>query len=155
MGADNVEELAAAAAGEEPLTAFLSAQLPDLAQVQGDQIAAAMGDLVSEVDRKALTDDVAEHTAEVFRAAVSTGIADWRDDDLAFVRDWGFDLGAVRTPVSVWQGAQDRMVPYAHGQWLAGRLAGAVVHLEADEGHLSLMLDAFDAIVAELAAHLA
>ncbi|SFE89345.1 Pimeloyl-ACP methyl ester carboxylesterase [Actinacidiphila alni] len=155
MGAENIEEFGAAAAGEGPLTAFLNAQVPGLAEVQAGQIAAALGDLVSDVDREALTDEFAEYTAAMFRAAVSSGIAGWRDDDLAFVGDWGFDLGAVEPPVSVWQGAEDRMVPYAHGRWLASRLPGATVQLEPTEGHLSLMLNAFDGIVAELTGHLA
>ena len=152
MGAENIEEFEAAVAGEGPLTGFLTAQLPTLAGVRGDQVSAALGDLLSAVDRAVLTDDYADYTATVFRAAVSTGIAGWRDDDLAFVGDWGFDLGAIATPVSVWQGAQDRMVPFAHGRWLAGRIPGATVHLEPAEGHLSLMLTALDDIVAELAA---
>ncbi len=154
MGAENIEEFAAAVAGEGPLTAFLDAQLPGLAEVRADRIAAALGDLVSDVDRGALTDEFAEYTAALFRASVSAGIAGWRDDDLAFVRDWGFGLGAIRTPVSVWQGAEDRMVPYAHGRWLADRVPGATVHLDPAEGHLSLMLGAFDDVVTELAAHL-
>jgi len=155
MAAENIEEFAAATTGEAALTAFLSAQAPGLAAVRGDQIAAALGDLVSEVDRKALTDEFAEYTAAVFRAALSAGIAGWRDDDLAFVQDWGFDLDGITVPVSVWQGAEDRMVPFAHGRWLAGRLAGATAHLLPAEGHLSLMLGAFDDIVAELAARIA
>jgi pimeloyl-ACP methyl ester carboxylesterase len=154
MGLENVEEFQAATTGVEPLTTFLSAQVDSLADVRGDQIAAALGDLVSEVDRRALTDDFAEYSAAAFRKAVSTGIAGWLDDDLAFVTDWGFDLAALQTPVSVWQGAEDRMVPFAHGRWLASRLPGASVHLRPEEGHLSLMLDRFDEIVADLAARL-
>ena len=154
MGAENFEEFAATTAGAEPLTAYLNAQVPDLAEVQGEQVAAALGDLVTEVDRNALTHEFADYTAAMFRASVSTGIAGWRDDDLAFVSDWGFDLPAITTPVSVWQGAQDRMVPFAHGQWLAGRVPGAAVHLKPAEGHLSLMLNLFDDVVADLATHL-
>ncbi|WP_329133306.1 alpha/beta hydrolase [Streptomyces sp. NBC_01476] len=154
MGAENIEEFGAAVAGEAPLTAFLTAQVPGLAAVRADEIAAALGDLVSQVDRDALTDEFAEYTAALFREAVAGGVAGWRDDDLAFIGDWGFDLGALKTPVSVWQGAEDRMVPYAHGRWLADRLPTATAHLKATEGHLSLMLNAFDAIVADLARHL-
>ena len=42
-------------------------------------------------------------------------------------------------PVSIWQGAHDLMVPFAHGKWLAAHIPGARVHLYDDEGHLSLI----------------
>ena len=45
---------------------------------------------------------------------------------------------AITVPVSVWQGAQDRMVPFSHGKWLAANIPGATVHLDDDQGHLSL-----------------
>jgi pimeloyl-ACP methyl ester carboxylesterase len=154
MGAENIEEFAAAAAGEESLTAFLSAAAKGLAQVQGEHIAAALGDLISDVDRRALTDDFADYSAAAFRKAVSAGIAGWREDDLAFMADWGFDLAAVKTPVAIWQGAEDRMVPFAHGRWLASHVAGATEELRPEEGHLSLVLDRFGEIVGGLAARL-
>jgi pimeloyl-ACP methyl ester carboxylesterase len=154
MGAENIAEFGAAAAGEADLTALLSAQAMGMAGVRADQLAAALGDLVSEVDRKALTDEFAEYLAETFRAAMSSGVDGWRDDDLAFVQDWGFDLSAIEIPVSIWQGGQDRMVPFAHGSWLAGRLPGAAVHLDPAEGHLSVVLNSLDAIISELTTHL-
>ncbi len=93
--------------------------------------------------------------AQSTRAALSTGIAGWRDDDLAFVRDWGFNLDQVRVPVSVWQGDQDAMVPFAHGQWLAGRLPQAHAHLLAGEGHLTLINARIGDILDDLGQHAA
>ncbi|MEU2159379.1 alpha/beta hydrolase [Streptomyces sp. NPDC019396] len=154
MGAENIKEFGAAAAGQEPLAAVLNTQASSLAEVQAHQIVAAMSDLVSDVDRKVLTDEFADYMAAMFREAVSSGIAGWRDDDLAFVAHWGFGLDTIETPVSVWQGAEDQMVPYAHGRWLASRLTGSTVHLESNEGHFSLVLNAFDDIVTELTRHL-
>lgn len=139
MGQENLDEFGAALAGEPALTAYLEEAAAGMAGVTGADIAAALGDLASDVDKRALTGDFADHLAESFRASVSTGIAGWRDDDLAFVADWGFPLDRFRVPVAIWQGAQDRMVPFEHGRWLAAHVAGAHVHLEPDEGHISLI----------------
>jgi pimeloyl-ACP methyl ester carboxylesterase len=151
MGAENLKEFGAAVSGEPALTTYLRREAEALADVQGPDIAQALGDLVSEVDRRALTGEFAEFLAASFRKAVSGGIAGWRDDDLAFVRDWDFPLPGG-TPVALWQGDQDRMVPFAHGQWLAAHLPQARVHLLADHGHLSLVLDSYEAILDDLVA---
>ena len=78
------------------------------------------------------------YMASSFHRAVSTGIAGWRDDDIAFVHPWGFDLASITTPVAIWQGGEDRMVPMPHGAWLASHIPGAEQHLLPGEGHLSL-----------------
>ncbi|HET6213032.1 MAG TPA: alpha/beta hydrolase, partial [Micromonosporaceae bacterium] len=139
MGPENVVEFGAATDGGAALTTYLEAEAAGLVGVTGDEVAQALGGLVSDVDTASLTGEFAAVVAEMFRRAVSTGIAGWRDDDLAFVRPWGFELAGLGVPVAIWQGGQDRMVPYAHGTWLAGRIPGARAHLYPDEGHLSLV----------------
>jgi pimeloyl-ACP methyl ester carboxylesterase len=151
MGAENVEEFSAAVEGERALSAALQKLAGDLEAIQGADVAAALGGLVSDVDKLALTGDFAQTMAESFRRALSAGIAGWRDDDLAFTRSWGFDLDTIRRPVAVWQGGQDRMVPFSHGQWLAAHIPSARAHLYPDEGHLSLGVASLDRIVADLA----
>jgi pimeloyl-ACP methyl ester carboxylesterase len=91
------------------------------------------------VDRSALTGEFAETVARMVRRALSNGIAGWFDDDLAFVKPWGFDLSQITVPTSIWQGAHDRMVPFGHGEWLAAHVPGARAHLSPDEGHVSLV----------------
>ncbi len=150
MGPGNIKEYTAAARGEAALTALLEVAAPKSANVQGSEVAAALGGLVSDVDKASLTGEFAEFVAATFRAGVSKGIAGWRDDDLAFVRSWGFNLARVRSPITIWQGDQDRAVPYAHGVWLANHIPGASAHLESGEGHFSLAVGSLNRIVDDL-----
>jgi pimeloyl-ACP methyl ester carboxylesterase len=143
MGPENIEEFGASMEGSEALTSFLEADAAQLRDVKPDAVSAALGGLVGDIDRRALTGDYADFMAASFHRAVSTGIAGWRDDDLAFVKPWGFELSAISTPVAVWQGGDDRMVPMGHGAWLADHIAGAEQHLLPPEGHLSLALNRF------------
>jgi pimeloyl-ACP methyl ester carboxylesterase len=160
MGPENVEEFGAAIAGEAELTEFLTSAAVTFSALTGASVAESLGGLVIEADQAALTGEYADHIANALRAAMNSGIAGWRDDDLAFTKDWGFSLGwdappdappdAPAAPVAIWQGDQDQMVPYAHGQWLAANIPGARVHLMPGEGHLSLTVSSFGLILDDL-----
>jgi pimeloyl-ACP methyl ester carboxylesterase len=152
MGRENHEELGAALAGPAALEAYLEREAPTLAQVTGEQLAAALGDLVSPVDAAALTGDFADFLASRLHRAVASGIWGWFDDDMALTRPWGFRLDGVDVPVAIWQGGQDRMVPFAHGRWLAAHLPGATAMLLPGEGHLSIAVAKFGEVVDELLA---
>jgi pimeloyl-ACP methyl ester carboxylesterase len=141
MGAENVEEFGAAAQGRAALETYLRREAASVKDVQPTDVAASLGSLVSDVDRAVLTGAYAEFLAGSLRSAVSTGISGWRDDDIAFVTPWGFDLPAIETPVAIWQGGADLMVPMAHGAWLAAHIPGAEQHLLPAEGHLSLAIN--------------
>ncbi|GAA2603978.1 alpha/beta fold hydrolase [Paractinoplanes durhamensis] len=149
MGSENVEEFGAAAAGRAKLEAFLNHAAETMGEVKGSEVIEAFGDLIADVDKQALVGGFADYLAQSFRHALSGGIAGWRDDDLAFTKPWGFELATIEPPVSIWQGDQDRMVPFGHGQWLAEHLPDPEVHLLPGEGHLSL-IDNFKLIVATL-----
>jgi pimeloyl-ACP methyl ester carboxylesterase len=151
MAEENHEEFGAALAGHEELARFLEPLAADVGSVTAETVTAMLGGLVTAVDKQALTGDFAEWSALTLRRAVSSGIWGWHDDDLAFARHWGFALGEITVPVTVWQGRQDAMVPYAHGGWLASHLPRARAMLFEDEGHLSL-LARFDDVVADLLA---
>jgi pimeloyl-ACP methyl ester carboxylesterase len=152
MGQENLDEFGATAAGDAELVAYLEGAAPSMAAATGADLLAGFGDLISEVDRKTLTGDFAEYFATSTSAAVENGIWGWFDDDIAFYRDWGFDLRAMSRPVTIWQGGEDRFVPYAHGKWLAGNVAGARAQLHPEHGHLSLGVDSYGEILDELLA---
>ncbi|HEY1284889.1 MAG TPA: alpha/beta hydrolase [Solirubrobacterales bacterium] len=147
MGEENLVEFAAAEAGEEELRAYLEGEAEELAAVGDEEVLAALGDLISAADRPALTGDFASHVADSFRAALRNGIWGWFDDDMAFIRDWGFDLGRIEVPVAIWQGEDDRFVPFPHGKWLAENVSGAVPQLIPGHGHLSLAIASYGEIL--------
>jgi pimeloyl-ACP methyl ester carboxylesterase len=138
MGPENVEEFAAAAAGSDELTALLDKEAK--VELTAELVAESLGGLVSAVDRAAIEHGVADYIAAGWARAMLHGIAGWRDDDLAFMADWGFDVAAIRVPFALWHGAHDRMVPFAHGHWVAEHAPTARAHLLSDEGHVSLVL---------------
>ena len=141
MGPENLEEVQAALAGPEALTSFLESAAREMASLTGTDVMAGLGDLASAADTAAVTGEFADYLAASFRAAVAGGVAGWRDDDLAFVTDWGFTMAdaSLGAPVAVWQGDQDRSVPWSHGQWLAAHIPGARAHLLPGEGHMTLV----------------
>ncbi len=143
MGPENLVEFEASIKGPEALEPLLDSEAADLRTVEAGAVAASLGGLVSDVDKRALSGAYAEHMAGSFHRAFSVSTAGWRDDDIAFVHPWGFDIGAIRTPVAIWQGGEDRMVPMPHGVWLAAHIPGAEQHLLPEEGHLSLALNKF------------
>jgi len=139
MGPENVVEFGAAAESRAALEAYLDGHVPNRIDLTGEGMAAALGELIDDTDRAALTGELADVVAAAFRRGLSSGLAGWRDDDLAFARPWGFDVSGIGVPVSIWQGAHDRMVPFEHGRWLAAQIPGARAHLYEDEGHISLV----------------
>jgi pimeloyl-ACP methyl ester carboxylesterase len=151
-GAENIAEFNAALEGPAALIAFKERNWPIFREVSADQIAEALGDLVDDVDRRSLTGGFAEFVAASFREALRESYWGWFDDDMAMIRPWGFDLASIRVPVHVWQGRHDRMVPFAHGEWLAAHIPTAIPHLFDEQGHLTIVIDSMGSILDELVA---
>jgi pimeloyl-ACP methyl ester carboxylesterase len=139
MGEENVAEYTAAFEGREALTAHLEEHWSGMFTVTADEVGASLGSLAPPVDRAALTGEMAETMAESLHRAGVQGFVGWVGDDLTHTRPWGFSVGDITVPVAVWQGTEDKMVPFAHATWLAAHVPGARAHLEEGEGHLSLL----------------
>jgi pimeloyl-ACP methyl ester carboxylesterase len=138
MGQDNIEEFGAALESEAALSTFMAAAYEGMKNIQGSEIIAAMASLLPEADRAVLTGEYAEHEAEIFRWAIGHGTDGWFDDDIAFTLDWGFDINDIKSPVSIWQGTEDLMVPLAHGKYLEAKVPNSTAHLLDGHGHLSI-----------------
>ena len=150
MGEENVTEFEAAVQGERQLRPYLEQLREDLKEVTAAGIVASLGSVLPDVDRAVMTDEFGEDMASAFHEALRIGVDGWLDDDLGFVKPWGFALSEVSIPTMIWQGSADLMVPFAHGRWLSSQLPDASVHLEPGEGHLSIGLGAIDRMLDEL-----
>lgn len=84
--------------------------------------------------------------------AIAAGPGGLIDDDVAFVGEWGFDVGSVAAPTLVVQGGADRIVPPSHADWLVRHCSSAELWLRPRDGHVSI-LDACSLAMEWLKAH--
>jgi pimeloyl-ACP methyl ester carboxylesterase len=77
--------------------------------------------------------------ARIAGKALDGGIEGMVDDDLAYVKPWGFEPGEVKLRTLIVHGDQDRVVPVAHARWLAARLPAAELRIAPGDGHVSVL----------------
>jgi pimeloyl-ACP methyl ester carboxylesterase len=152
MAEENMAELAASRGSDDEFCAYLERQAGAMLGTSPEEIVTVLGDLISDVDRRALNGALGEFIVREIGHALSAGVWGWFDDDRAILRDWSLDLADLTAPLDIWHGGQDRFVPAAHGQWLVGHMR-ANAHLLPDEGHLSLSLGSYGEVLDGLLAH--
>ena len=152
QGEQNREEWAAAQQGPEVLEPHLEEMAAEMRAATPEQLRDVLVTLLPPVDRDVLTGERALHAHASLARGLAPGVAGWRDDDLAFIKPWGYELADLRVPVLLWQGVQDLMVPVAHGRWLAERIPGVEAHISEEDGHLSILVNRLPEIFAWLRA---
>ena len=150
MGQENIDEFSAALDGEGPLREYLAPVRAGMLEATGEDIYESLDGLLCDIDRATLTGDFAEQMALMMRAALVGGVDGWVDDDRAFSRPWGFELGSIKVPVTVWQGALDQFVPGAHGDWLTEHVPTAQPKRLQEHGHLSIAVSLYGEILDNL-----
>ncbi|PXA67260.1 alpha/beta fold hydrolase [Cryobacterium arcticum] len=93
-----------------------------------------------ERDYAALEGDWASLGADVGEASAD-GPDGLIDDDMAFVMPWGFAVAEIAVPALFVQGGRDRVVPPAHGAWLARACPGAELWERPNDGHISILTE--------------
>jgi pimeloyl-ACP methyl ester carboxylesterase len=154
MGDGNIHEFGLARDGEAALRPALEEEAAGLRGATVPQLVEGLAPFLSDVDAEALDDDLGGYFLAIFGEALADGVDGWVDDDLAFVRPWGFEVSEIGVPVLVLQGRQDLMVPFAHGVWLARSIRGAEARLSEAEGHLTLFANRTRDVHDWLRAHL-
>jgi pimeloyl-ACP methyl ester carboxylesterase len=140
MGPGNIEEFGIAVEGGEAAIRPLAVeQAAELKRGTQEQMVEAMAPHLSPVDAAELRGPIGATFHAHFQDAFSVSVDGWVDDDLAFISPWGFKPSDITVPVLLWQGRQDLMVPYGHGEWLAGQIPDVDARLTEDDGHLTLV----------------
>jgi pimeloyl-ACP methyl ester carboxylesterase len=137
MNEGNVHEFGAAEQGEAALRAVLEPERATMIERLTSGRSDFMGDEyeVPEADRVEMAKYQRVAAAHIL-TAVAPGIDGWVDDDLAFVKPWGFDVASCRVPVVLAYGRLDQLVPAPHGDWLAAHVPGAVTWVDDGTGHM-------------------
>jgi len=72
------------------------------------------------------------------------------EEYVAWARPWDFALGDIATPVDVWQGTEDHLVPVEWSRRMAAALPEGDLHVIEGEGHFLLLNHADDVLVSVL-----
>lgn len=106
--------------------------------IDAAQLIAVFDPMLSPSDRAVFDTKLAAAVLVDWREGLAPGGEGFVEDYLAVMAPWRVDLGRVRVPVTLWWGEQDRVIPAAHGRWLAGVIPGAELRLFPEDGHFSL-----------------
>ena len=147
MGPENHDEFGAALKGEAVITHWMNENAVPMKQVTGSDIREAFGGLIGDADKSVLEGVVADEMAATMRNGLAVSFDGWIDDDLVFIKPWGFDLAAITKPVILWQGDDDFMVPQSHSYWLEKHIPGSKLNFVPGHGHISLVVKYSDQIL--------
>jgi pimeloyl-ACP methyl ester carboxylesterase len=84
--------------------------------------------------------------AGVAGQAMEQGNQGYLEDTLASVRPWGFRPDAISIPVLIVHGTDDKMVPFAHGEWLSAHCPAAELLTVSGAGHVTVLDSAPEAL---------
>jgi pimeloyl-ACP methyl ester carboxylesterase len=131
----NVAEFEVYTQGRAALEAYVG-EFVALTRANGAAVMDEWDAELPEPDRLAWgTPEARALSARALTEALAASGAGWVDDGLAFIEPWGFALEDIRSPVAIWAGALDRLVPLGHALYMAARIPEAELHVVPDRGH--------------------
>ena len=80
---------------------------------------------------------------EAFKQGVDGAAREFR----LILKEWGFNMENIHTPISIWQGKLDKQVLVSHAEIYKRKLPNATLHLLDDEAHVSILYNHIDEIL--------
>ncbi len=132
----SVAEFEVALRGREAMRAYVDEFVAETRSA-GIAVMDEWGDGLPDPDREAYygTPEARGLLARALTEALAVSGDGWIDDGLAFVAPWGFELSAIASPVAVWAGEVDVLVPVGHARYLASQITDSDLHVIPDRGH--------------------
>jgi len=65
----------------------------------------------------------------------------YAEDDHVILKPWGFKIGSVSAPVSIWNGSLDKGVTVNMAQWQHRQIINSTLHIIEDQNHVSPMVE--------------
>jgi pimeloyl-ACP methyl ester carboxylesterase len=139
MAQSNVMEFTAAASGYEDIVAHTKV-VADAVRANPASLITRLQAELPDPDRRVVADrGIQSMLIETYAEALRTSDYGWIDDALAFCSPWGFDPASVSVPVLLWHGDSDVFSPASHARWLADRIPGAAVVVQAGAAHFGAL----------------
>lgn len=135
MGQANADDIKLTLADEAAALARLPEDRESVLALTPETLQKGMETPVSDADAAARNAEFAEWIVGGMHAGLRHSGEGWWDDSLAGLKPWGFDVDSIHVPVQLWHGRQDRLVPFGHGEWLAGHIPAVEAHLTQQDGH--------------------
>lgn len=152
--ATDIDETNASLEGEEALQKFCAAQRVEMINADVAGVVEAMSSILPVIDKEVLlsSTEMGQYMVDSMTEGLRFNSDGWVDDALAFVTPWGFELSEIKVPVLLYQGDEDKMVPFGHGQWLAEHLPQENLRkrLIHGHGHISIFSGQSGCIIDEL-----
>jgi len=138
MGESNVAETRAALESREACEQLMEAVASEMLSATPETILQAFHSLLCPVDAAELTTGFALFVLRTYREGIGETREGRVDDEIAFIKPWGFELSQIRIPVLLMHGEQDQFVPVSHSKWLASKIPKVEARFLPDDGHVTL-----------------
>lgn len=103
-------------------------------------------------DLETMTPDFLQMLLTSFREGLRVSSRGASSDARVYGERWPFALHEIKAPVRIWHGQADVQVPVSIGRYYAAHIPNAKGTFPEDEGHVSIVANYIEAIIADLRA---